>query len=75
MYQKLEEPTYPKLVSTRDESIVIMLVNESTGMVVHSEDGNYPLGEYGNNWNIYLMKDYTGTIELTNSCNAHSNSK
>tara|TARA_R110000796_G_scaffold62503_1_gene144200 strand:+ start:27 stop:242 length:216 start_codon:yes stop_codon:yes gene_type:complete len=62
--KEVEELEYPRLRIYKS-GLIVLFSNSTTGMVV-SEDRTYEVGEFSDNWDSLIFKDYNGNITLSN---------
>lgn len=57
---------YPKLMINEYEEIIVLMINDEIGTVIHSNDDSWKIGDYEESWEMDGFKDFYGTIELSN---------
>lgn len=67
---KKEEKPFPKLMIAFDHNprkgLVVLFSEEGAGVVVHTEDNIYEIGDHSTCWPPSYYKDYEGDVCLTN---------
>ncbi len=63
------KPEFPKLYKEKSTELVVMFVDEQTGIVVHGNNNGRPRG-YFESWikctDKYTWEEYNGTVTLEN---------
>ena len=61
---KVEVPTYPRLMISKHTKAVLLMTSDSAGTVVYSDDEGYPIGRHSDNWIPIKFKKYHGEVHL-----------
>lgn len=55
---------YPKLMT--DDEVIILCEARGEGVVVHSKNDKYDLGDWSDDWSMTRFRDYEGKVTLSN---------
>lgn len=57
---------YPCLMISNDRLIIVLMIDNEIGTVVYSNDDNYNIGYYDEDWDMEELEIYNGKLELSN---------